>query len=118
MTKLYVNWDNAGTSRYVVNGFVWLLGLEHRAAKEKEALHATGLLRRQMTNTEADDVLPFCRYGMECRNISMSSHLKQFSHRKLPCRYGEKCRDQDEKHRLAFSHMEAGELCCFGVLCR
>jgi len=31
-TKLYKNWDTAGTGRYVRNVCVWLLGLEHRLA--------------------------------------------------------------------------------------
>jgi len=29
-TKLYINWDTAGTARYVRNLSVWLLGLDHR----------------------------------------------------------------------------------------
>jgi len=29
-TKLFCNWDTAGTARYIVNASVWLLGLEHR----------------------------------------------------------------------------------------
>jgi len=30
LTKLYKEWDSAGTARYVRNIAVWLLGLEHR----------------------------------------------------------------------------------------
>jgi len=29
-TKLYCNWDTAGTARYVVNATVWLLGLDYK----------------------------------------------------------------------------------------
>eukprot|EP01112_Ceratiomyxa_fruticulosa_P011463 TRINITY_DN3108_c0_g5_i1.p1 TRINITY_DN3108_c0_g5~~TRINITY_DN3108_c0_g5_i1.p1 ORF type:complete len:318 (-),score=57.17 TRINITY_DN3108_c0_g5_i1:124-1077(-) len=29
-TKLYCNWDTAGTARYVLNACVWLLGLDHK----------------------------------------------------------------------------------------
>ena len=29
-TKLYINWDSAGTARYIVNACCWLLGLEKR----------------------------------------------------------------------------------------
>lgn len=29
-TKNYVDWDSAGTSRYITNAVVWLLGLEHK----------------------------------------------------------------------------------------
>jgi len=32
-TKLYCSWDDAGTARYVVNGFVWLLALEQAALR-------------------------------------------------------------------------------------
>ncbi|CAF4885442.1 unnamed protein product, partial [Rotaria socialis] len=26
-TKLYINWDSAGTARYIVNASCWLLGI-------------------------------------------------------------------------------------------
>jgi hypothetical protein len=29
-TKLYINWDSAGTARYIVNASCWLLGVEKR----------------------------------------------------------------------------------------
>ena len=29
-TKLYINWDSAGTARYIVNASCWLLGIEKR----------------------------------------------------------------------------------------
>ena len=29
-TKLYINWDSAGTARYIVNASCWLLGIERR----------------------------------------------------------------------------------------
>jgi len=32
-TKLYCNWDDAGTARYIVNGFCWLLALEHQTLR-------------------------------------------------------------------------------------
>jgi hypothetical protein len=33
-TKLFMNWDSAGTARYVKNANVWLLGLDHRIASD------------------------------------------------------------------------------------
>jgi len=33
-TKLYLQWDTAGTARYVKNAAIWLLGLEHRLATD------------------------------------------------------------------------------------
>jgi len=29
-TKNYISWDEAGTSRYIINATVWLLGIEHK----------------------------------------------------------------------------------------
>lgn len=34
-TKLYYKWDGAGTARYVVNGVIWLLGLERKQGSSK-----------------------------------------------------------------------------------
>ncbi len=35
-TKLYINWDSAGTARYIVNVSCWLLGIEkHLKSKKK-----------------------------------------------------------------------------------
>ncbi|CAF1357620.1 unnamed protein product [Adineta steineri] len=34
-TKLYINWDSAGTARYVVNASCWLLGIEKRLKMKK-----------------------------------------------------------------------------------
>ena len=30
-TKLYINWDSAGTARYIINASCWLLGIERRS---------------------------------------------------------------------------------------
>ena len=35
-TKLYINWDSAGTARYIVNASCWLLGIEKRLKKKKK----------------------------------------------------------------------------------
>ncbi|CAF1562438.1 unnamed protein product, partial [Didymodactylos carnosus] len=35
-TKLYHNWDTAGTARYVVNASCWLLGIEKRLKSKKK----------------------------------------------------------------------------------
>jgi len=40
-TKLYCSWDDAGTARYIVNGFVWLLALEQAALRGKLCIPAT-----------------------------------------------------------------------------
>jgi len=34
-TKLYCNWDSAGTARYVRNLAIWLLGIDYRKQKNK-----------------------------------------------------------------------------------
>ncbi|CAF1191569.1 unnamed protein product [Adineta steineri] len=34
-TKLYINWDSAGTARYIVNASCWLLGIEKRLKMKK-----------------------------------------------------------------------------------
>lgn len=35
-TKLYLNWDAAGTARYIVNASCWLLGIEKRLKSKKK----------------------------------------------------------------------------------
>ncbi|CAF3066365.1 unnamed protein product [Rotaria sp. Silwood2] len=36
-TKLYINWDSAGTARYIVNASCWLLGIEKRLKQKKKS---------------------------------------------------------------------------------
>jgi len=35
LTKLYCNWDDAGTARYVVNATCWLVAAERNALKKR-----------------------------------------------------------------------------------
>ncbi|CAF4221644.1 unnamed protein product, partial [Rotaria sordida] len=35
-TKLYCEWDSAGTERYIVNASCWLAGIEKRAKSKKK----------------------------------------------------------------------------------
>lgn len=51
-TKLYCSWDDAGTARYVVNGFVWLLALEQAAL---QAAHKGGELCVPSCRSKSDD---------------------------------------------------------------
>jgi hypothetical protein len=50
-TRLYCDWDSAGTDRYIVNAAAWLVNLERFAEKH---LHSNKEKKNQISNTERE----------------------------------------------------------------
>jgi hypothetical protein len=46
-TKLYLQWDAAGTARYIVNSCIWLLSLEQKAMQGEEFVARAKRVRRE-----------------------------------------------------------------------
>jgi len=51
-TKLYLQWDDAGTARYIMNAAVWLLGIEHKILHQ---IPIAGKNKRTTTTTSSSN---------------------------------------------------------------
>eukprot|EP01127_Copromyxa_protea_P010337 TRINITY_DN2516_c0_g1_i3.p1 TRINITY_DN2516_c0_g1~~TRINITY_DN2516_c0_g1_i3.p1 ORF type:complete len:124 (-),score=19.77 TRINITY_DN2516_c0_g1_i3:11-382(-) len=52
-TKLYLQWDAAGTARYIVNSCIWLLSLESKVMNDEELISRRKKEKREkMSNPE------------------------------------------------------------------
>lgn len=70
-TKLYCNWDDAGTARYVVNATVWLLALEHKTRI------GVPLTARAVTKDPCRKITSFNAAQLELTSPSLSELLKK-----------------------------------------